>query len=207
MQNKRHTKFRVPAKGLTLVELLMTVAVLAILLPLATIGMQSYMRNSRMVSQTNEVVGTLQVARTEAVKRSGHVYVCGSTNQTACNTSSWHSGWIVFFDPEQNAVDGGGAFVGTPPNGSDVILRVGAGFNGGTTLRSLNFAANNYVRYTSTGRINSTGSFVICNDEKNTQRARAINIGLTGLVTLAIDTDGTPDGVVNLPGGANVTCP
>jgi type IV fimbrial biogenesis protein FimT len=186
---------------------MVTIAVLSVLFSLTAFGMQAYVRNNRLVSQTNSLVGALQLARTEAVKRGGNVYICGSSDLTACNTSTWSSGYLVFYDPDADAVDTSGDFNGTAPNTSDMLLLVGDPMKGGTSARSLNFTKSNYVRYSATGKSDSSGSFVICDDENNVKRARAINIGFSGLVSLAEDTDGTPDNIVNLPSGANVSCP
>lgn len=193
--------------GLTLIELIVVLAIAAILLSMAGFGMQSYVRNNRIISQTNSLSAAIQLARSEAIKRSSHVYICGSSNQTSCNTSNWHSGWIVFADPDRNAVDTSGVLTGTPPTGSDIILNIGTPFTGGTTARSVNFPTTNYVRYTASGRANSAGSFIICDNEKNVSRARALNIATTGLMTLAVDTDTTPNGIVDLTNGTDVTCP
>lgn len=191
--------------GFTLIELMVTVAVLSVLFSLTAFAMQAYVRNNRLVSQTNELVGALQLARTEAVKRGGHVYICGSNNLTACNTSSWSNGYLVFFDTNTDAVDGSGDFNGTAPNASDRLLSVGNPMKGDSSARSVNFTKNNYVRYDGTGKSDSSGSFILCGDEYNVKRARAINVAFSGLVSLGVDTDS--DDIVNLASGVNVTCP
>jgi type IV fimbrial biogenesis protein FimT len=69
------------AGGFTLLELLMTVAVLAVLVGVAIPGMAELVRNNRVTAQTNELVTTLNLARTEAIKRGRRVRV--DVTQTA----------------------------------------------------------------------------------------------------------------------------
>src|SRR5882672_3874940 len=104
--------------GFTLVEMIISVAVAAILL---TIGIPSfrYVTNSnRIAAEINGLLGDMQFARSEAVKEGIPVSVCVSSNSTACdgvNVTTWQNGWIVFSDANNDAaVDGG----------NDVVLRV-----------------------------------------------------------------------------------
>jgi len=54
--------------------------------------------NQRMVSATNELVMSLTLAKSEAIKRVSYVSVCKSSDGATCtgNTSDWNEGWIVF---------------------------------------------------------------------------------------------------------------
>ncbi len=192
-------------RGFTLIELLVTVAVITILLAVGVPSLQTFIKGNRLTAHTNAIVGTLQLARTEAVKRSGIVVVCGSTNLTACNSSSWESGWIVFFDDGANAASA----ITSAPTGSDAILRVNEPLKGGTTIRGFDFTDTSFVSFNNQGVINSKGSFIICDEDGNLKKAKGINIGVTGLVSLAADTDGTPDKIVNRndASNTNATCP
>lgn len=98
--------------GFTLIELMITLSVLAILLGIATPNFQSLVRNGRLTATTNDLVSALAVARSEAVKRATRVTVCKSANTDAasptCSTAaSWQDGWIVFVDGGvEGTVDG-----------------------------------------------------------------------------------------------------
>ncbi|MHB1188709.1 GspH/FimT family pseudopilin [Thiobacillus sp.] len=90
-------------RGFTLVELLVVLAVGAILLAIAFPGYAFLVNSSRLAAVTNELVSAIQLARSEAVKRGTRVTVCKTDNamaaMPACNTAaSWQQGWLVFVD-------------------------------------------------------------------------------------------------------------
>lgn len=87
-----------PSSGITLIELLVTLAVVAILLTLGVGGFRTLVANARMTNAANSLIGHLQFARSEAVKRHQRIKVCPSTDGVTClnaNPSLWHSGYIV----------------------------------------------------------------------------------------------------------------
>lgn len=89
--------------GFTLVELMVTVAVLAILLAIATPSFTSIINGNRLASGANELVASLQLARSEAVKRNRSVAICRSTDGATCVAAAgaagdaW-AGWITVVD-------------------------------------------------------------------------------------------------------------
>ena len=93
----------VKAKGFTLVELMVTVAVMAILAAIAIPSFTSLINSNRLVSQANELVGVVQGARSEAIRYNQRVYVCSSSNGTSCSGSATWNGWLVFVDRDRNA--------------------------------------------------------------------------------------------------------
>ena len=79
-------------------ELLMGIAVLAILTTLAVPAFNQFIQNNRLAAQANELVTAFQFARSEALKRGLNVRACASDNGTSCN-GAWTDGWIVIADP------------------------------------------------------------------------------------------------------------
>jgi type IV fimbrial biogenesis protein FimT len=114
--------------GVTLVELMVVILLIAILSGFAVPGFQQYTRNSRAIAAQNDLVTAISVARSEALKRSAAVTVCASSNGTSCTgtATTWANGWIVFTDATGTAgvVDAGA-------NGDQVLQRWLA--PGGTT--------------------------------------------------------------------------
>lgn len=88
-------------RGFTLLELMTTVTVAAILMTVAVPSFFNTMRNSRAAANANDLVTALSVARSEAIRRGARVSVCRSSNGTSCNFNagaSWATGWLVFVD-------------------------------------------------------------------------------------------------------------
>jgi type IV fimbrial biogenesis protein FimT len=86
-------------RGFTLVELMVVIAIVAILL---VVGVPSYkyVSNSYRISgEVNGLLGDAQFARSEAIKEGQQVILCTSTNGTTCaGVDTWQSGWIVCVD-------------------------------------------------------------------------------------------------------------
>lgn len=83
-------------KGFTLIELMVTITVLAILVGIAIPSFRNIIDNNRSLALAQEGQAALQYARSEAVKRKRNVTICRSVNKTACeNGTDWSVGWLV----------------------------------------------------------------------------------------------------------------
>ena len=84
-------------KGFSLIELMVTLAVLAIVLGLAAPSFSSMLQDNRALSLGSELQGALQFARSEAVKRRLNVVICRrNAAGSACeNGADWSVGWLV----------------------------------------------------------------------------------------------------------------
>jgi type IV fimbrial biogenesis protein FimT len=84
------------ARGFTIVELMVSLAVLAILLTLAVPSFTNATLGARLSAYANDLLASTQLARSEAIKRNAPVTLCASSDGTTCATSgNWRVGWIV----------------------------------------------------------------------------------------------------------------
>lgn len=82
-------------RGFTLIELMVTLAVLGILLGLAAPSFYNATLGSKLGSFANDLVGSVHLARSEAIKRNSIVTLCVSIDGTTCTSGDWAQGWIV----------------------------------------------------------------------------------------------------------------
>lgn len=86
-------------KGFTLVELIVTVAIVGIFASIALPGFSTLIKNNRMPVTTNEFMSGLVLARSEALKRSRTVTLCASEDQEVCSgDDDFTKGWIIYAD-------------------------------------------------------------------------------------------------------------
>ena len=79
-------------------ELLLAIAVLAILVTLAVPSFTQFIQNNRLAGQANEMVAAFQFARSEALKRGVWADMCASADGESCG-GSFADGWIVETGP------------------------------------------------------------------------------------------------------------
>ena len=76
---------RTRTRGFTLVELMVTIAVLAIVLAIGVPSFAGMTNRNRLTAAANELVGTLQTAKMEAIRRNARVVICPTANGTSCS--------------------------------------------------------------------------------------------------------------------------
>ena len=86
---------RATSGGFSLIELLVTIAIVAILAVVAAPSLMSLINSNRLTAQANELVASLQQARMEAVRRNRSVTVCRSINNTTCAAAGRWNSWIT----------------------------------------------------------------------------------------------------------------
>lgn len=85
--------------GFTLIELMITVSLLAVMMTLGVPAFQSTIQSNTVAAKSNAFLSAVKIARSEATKRRDSVIICASDTQTNCNnTNGWSDGWIVFVD-------------------------------------------------------------------------------------------------------------
>lgn len=145
--------FRLPVRGMTLVELMVVIVIVAIMASLTVPAYSNLLTQNRMSAELNDLQSDLELARSSAIREGMAVTICPSTNPTAstptCSSStSWSTGWIVFSDTystngNQTYTPGSGDVLMKthgPFNGSDSAIINSTGSSGGTpTLPAITF--------------------------------------------------------------------
>ena len=169
-------------QAFTLVELMVTLAVLGISLMIAVPSFLSFSRSNRTVSETNSLVGALNYARSEATTLRSTISVCTSSDGLTCGAGiGWRSGWIVFVNSDNDSpaqVDAG-----------ESILRVYGPTSPANTINA-SAALTDFITYNASGFSNAQGQFVLC-DDSGTQSARALTVNRTGRISLKTKGVGT----------------
>lgn len=83
------------SRGFTLVELMITVAIIVILAVIAMPSMTAMINNSRATAQAEELVASLQLARAEAIRRNARVTFCAGTGVVCSGSTTW-TNWTIF---------------------------------------------------------------------------------------------------------------
>jgi type IV pilus assembly protein PilW len=134
--------------GFTLLEIVITTALVAIVMAIAVPSMTTFAQNDRLTTQINTLLGHLAYARSEAVKRSQQVAVCVSNNTTSCTGgTSWQDGWIVYTD-----INGDSAFTA-----DEEVLRAMQVLKGSNTLT---------LRGGKPGQTNVESPFLVATDQR-----------------------------------------
>lgn len=182
--------------GFTLIELMVTLSVLAILMALAIPSFQSLMASSNLSAVTNDLMTTLAQARSNAVRRGGRVTVCKSASGTQCAASGdWEQGWIMFNDDDHSgtsaSVSTGEAITFTAPTSASNILIKG-------NLGYISYAADGQAKLMDGTGGFQAGTLRVCSTSTaltNDKRARDLILSRVGRI------------VIDRPANIAATCP
>ncbi len=102
------------SKGLTLIELMVTLSIAAILITIGVPAWGGFLAESRITAKSNLLMSHIQYARHSAVTLGTQVVACPSLDQNQCSGNRWDRGWIIFVDRSNNG----------QPDSAEDILRV-----------------------------------------------------------------------------------
>ena len=155
-------------------ELMITVVVLAILLAVGIPSFRDLIMNNKIRSGTSELVGVLQFARTEAIRRGSSILVSALDNSSA--TNEWGKGLVVWADVDDD---------GTYDVGEE--LRTVDAFDGSMTVDGVNGSTFSFLP-TGLTNLAVTQQFSFC-DNRSGEKGRTVDLWQSGLIRVAEKND------------------
>jgi type IV fimbrial biogenesis protein FimT len=152
----------------TLVELMVTIVVVAILMGVALPSMRMTLLNNRVTERTNRLVGVLNYARAEALTRNTAVVI-------KPKEEDWNNGWSVMLDQNRD-----GLFDEADPSEKLASLTLEE------NKVEIQFPNNDEIEYNGRGRFvpSKPYSITVCSTQESTVEARIITIGNTSSISV-----------------------
>lgn len=174
MRNRRfqaHTALTAQG-GFTLIEMMVAVALTALLLSMAVPALQQFTSNARQTSTINDFVSSMHIARSTAVTTNFRTTICASSNGVNCESVTWDQGWIVFSDRDSDQTVDNDETIVASSDGAE-----------GLDIQSAEFGE--FLMYRPNGRVmtasaaGNSGQFTVC-DSRGSEHAKVLIVDLSG---------------------------
>lgn len=159
---------------MTLLEMLIVLAIAAIVLTVVAPSVQTIIAKSKTTSEINELSGVIQFARFTAIDQTSTTLVCPAGNFATCSTN-WNEPKIVFIDSNSNG----------SRDTAEPLLMSSTGISSSNTMTG----PEDPISFSDSGATNASASIKICPNDNNVKLARSININAQGRVRISVDSD------------------
>jgi type IV fimbrial biogenesis protein FimT len=160
---------------MTLLELMIVVAIGAILMTVAVPAFNDVVKTTRLKGHVSTFRQALMEARQLAVNQGQPVTICRSNDQSSCTSNNqWENGWIIFLDDNDDGARD------TSSGSSETLKTVQQGLSANYSLRSTGSTTS--IRFQSSGApVNAGGStFSLCGPEGDKSDGRDIGLNVAG---------------------------
>lgn len=145
--------------GFSLLELMVTVSVLAILAGFAYPSLRDFLRRNRAIADSNAIMADLQYARGQAAATRSYISVCprATTTDNSCATNgSYDKGWVVY-----SASSPGVAYAATSAGAADALQRQAPDMSSAASMRA---SSGGVLTFNSRGELLSSAdvTFITC---------------------------------------------
>ncbi|THB69203.1 MAG: prepilin-type N-terminal cleavage/methylation domain-containing protein [Gammaproteobacteria bacterium] len=169
------------SRGITLLELLVSIAVMGIMAATAIPSFNNFIKDSRLSSSLINLRSDLYLTRSNAIRYNRHTVICASNEaNTNCSGSpDWENGWIVFVDINK---DGECKSADGICEDGGKIVKIGEGVTS-TDLKLRGYSHRSYkIRYDPEGFSYAFNGTITACDSRGTKKARGLVINNTGRV-------------------------
>lgn len=164
--------------GFGLIELLVTISIVAVLAAIALPNFRSMIAGNRTASQASDLVAAFNLARNEAITRNRAVTICAANTASgtpiACAAATaWNQGWMVFLDPKTDTTAPGAVAAAN-------VLRTGTA---NTDIAVTSNAA--FVRFSSRGEVLASAERTLVLKPSShciANQPRQVTVGLIGRI-------------------------
>ncbi|BCE02884.1 GspH/FimT family pseudopilin [Marinicellulosiphila megalodicopiae] len=162
--------------GFTLIELMVAIAIMAILVSIATPSYQSYIQAHQTGKIGSDLFSNLRTLRQTAISQASNVVICASTDQTTCSAdvdtaNNWAIGWIAFMDLNENNQR-------ESVNEDILILQTSI------TDGQISLSSGGILSFDFRGEISASTQFNICAANNEADLSRAIIVNKVGRVQM-----------------------
>lgn len=168
-------------RGFTLVEMVVTVAIVAILLGIAIPSYNETILNMKLTSYANNLVASILLGRSEAIKRNAVVSLCVSSSGTACTGGGWEQGWILMCRTTDSKIC-------DPAGAGTIVIQTQPPLSTGWKLSEA--AALTTIAFQPTGTGATSADLTVCRSSPLGAMERHVMISTTGRPSTSKTTAG-----------------